>query len=66
MRSVAPGSLADDILTPGDTILEVNGVPTIGAADATRRLRTALATGRSALVKIHREGRTVFAAIERR
>jgi serine protease Do len=62
VERVAPGSAAADALQPGDVILEVNRVVVTGASAAQRLLEGARGV---VLLKIKREGRTLFVAIER-
>lgn len=51
-----------DSLAPGDVILEVNGTPVSNAAEAASRLKDT----RTALLRVKREGRALYVAVERR
>ena len=65
VRSVDVDSAADDALVPGDIIVEVNGAAPANAHDATFRMQKTK-PGRPMLLKIERNGRTLYVAIERR
>jgi serine protease Do len=65
VRSIDPGSSAADILEPGDRVLEVNGMKVGSAVEATGRLRST-AADRPALIKLSREGRTFYVAVEQK
>jgi serine protease Do len=62
VERVAPGSAAAEALEPGDVIVEVNRAAVRGAGDAQRLLEAARGV---VLLKVKREGRTRFVAIER-
>ena len=61
----APGGPADGPLEHGDVILEVNRVPVTRATDVQKQVAAAPA-GKPLLLKIKREDKTRFVAIERR
>ncbi len=61
---VTPGGPVDEELESGDVILEVNQKSVARAADA-KRLLLAVGPGQVALVKLRREGKIHFVAIER-
>jgi serine protease Do len=65
VRGVLPGSTAADTIEPGDAILEVNGTPVTSSRDALTRLRDTRAD-RPALLKVERNGRTGYVAVERK
>jgi serine protease Do len=62
---VLPGGPADGVLEHGDVILEVNRVPVARASDVQKQVAAAPA-GKPVLLKIKREDKTRFVAIERR
>jgi serine protease Do len=62
---VVPGGAADGQLLPGDVILEVNRSPVHRTEDVVARTRET-PTGSPVLFKIRREGKSRFAAVERR
>jgi serine protease Do len=62
---VLPGGPADGALEHGDVILEVNRVPVARASDVQKQVAAAPA-GKPILLKIKREDKTRFVAIERR
>jgi serine protease Do len=64
VERVLPGSVAGGELAPGDVILEVNRRPVARALDAIRQIG-AIPAGAPLLLKVKREGRTRFVAIER-
>lgn len=61
---VIVGGASSEDLRPGDIVLEVNGVRVKDAREATERLR-ATKGDRPALLKVQREGRTRYVALER-
>ena len=63
VQRVAPGSKAEDLLEPGDVILEINRTPVARGSEASKLLKSAPA-GEPVLLKIKREGKTRFVAIE--
>jgi serine protease Do len=65
VQGVIPGSAAEESLRPGDVIVEVNRKPVARAADAARELK-ATPKDQPALVKVTREGKGHFVALERR
>jgi serine protease Do len=65
VTKVLPGGPADGALEHGDVILEVNRVPVARAADVQRQVSAAPA-GKPVLLKIRREDKIRFVAIERR
>jgi serine protease Do len=65
VEDTADGSTADDVLEPGDVILEVNRKPVERAADVQKAVE-ALPTGEPILMKVRRDGKVRFVAIERR
>jgi serine protease Do len=65
VKRVAPGGTAADTLEPGDVVVEVDGAAPKNAADATARLRGGPAE-RPALLKVKREGRDLYVALERK
>jgi len=62
---VLPGGPADGALEHGDVIVEVNRVPVARAADVQKQVAAAPA-GKPILLKIKRDEKTRFVAIERR
>jgi serine protease Do len=64
VRRVDRGSNAAEDIEPGDMILEVNGVPVKSANDALTRIRQTR-SDRPLLLRIRRDGREGFIAIER-
>jgi serine protease Do len=62
---VLPGGPADGVLEHGDVILEVNRVPVTRASDVQKQVSSAPA-GKPVLLKIKRQDKTRFVAIERR
>jgi len=62
---VASGSAADGKLQPGDAIVEVNGAAVRRPEDVVSRVRGARA-GEPVLLKIRREGKVRFVAVDRR
>jgi len=62
---VLPGGPADGTLEHGDVILEINRVPVTRASDVQKQVAAAPA-GKPLLLKIKREDKTRFVAIERR
>jgi S1-C subfamily serine protease len=62
---VVPGSPAAESLEAGDVILEVNGTRVANAREAAARMRET-APDRPSLVRVQRDGRAIFAALERR
>jgi serine protease Do len=65
VRGLDPGSIADEALEPGDTILEVNGARVTSAADASSRVQKT-DTEKPLLLKMKRGENTLFVALERR
>jgi serine protease Do len=64
VRGVTPGGGADEALEPGDVILEVNGAPVSNAREAAARMRDTKKE-RPLLLKVQREGHTLYVAVER-
>jgi serine protease Do len=62
---VLPGSAADGELEPGDVIVEINRAPVSRAADVVSRIG-ATPPGTPILLKVTRQNKTRFVAIERR
>jgi serine protease Do len=65
VESVVSGGPADGQLESGDVIVEVNGAPIARAADLQARVR-GLEAGKPVLLKVKREGKSRFVAIEKR
>ena len=65
VQRVLPGSAADGRARRGDVIVEVNRVAVGRAADAIKQMG-ATPAGQPDLMKVKREGKTRFVAIERR
>jgi serine protease Do len=65
VRGVDRGSTAADAVEPGDVILEVNGAPVKNAQDASAKMRGTKGD-RPLLLKVQRNGRSIFVAIERK
>jgi serine protease Do len=65
VTDVDPSGPAAGMLDAGDVILEIDGKPVKNARDAAERLR-AMPPGRPALLKVEREGRTRFVALDRK
>jgi serine protease Do len=65
VRAVNPGSAAADDLRPGDTILEVDGAPVKTAREASQRIAS-VKRDRPVLLKVQRNGRTGYVAVERK
>lgn len=65
VRGVIPGSVAAESVEPGDVILEVDGAPVKSAREATSRAHEAK-KGRPVLLKVQRNGREGFVALERK
>jgi serine protease Do len=65
VRGVDRGSTAADAVEPGDVIVEVNGAPVKNAREAATRLRETK-SDRPLLLKVLRNGRSLFVAIERK
>jgi serine protease Do len=63
VRRVLPGGAAEAVLQAGDVVLEVDRAPVKSTRDFERLVRAAPA-GSPLLLRIRREGRTLFAAIE--
>ena len=65
VQSVVPGSAADEELQPGDVVIEANKQPVRNAQDLVKQVH-ATAKGEAVLLKVRREGRTAFVAVEKR
>lgn len=65
VEGVDRGSLAADALEPGDIILEVNGAPVTDATGAAARVRST-SKDRPLLLKVRRNGRSLFVAVDRK
>ena len=61
---VLPGGAAEGQLAPGDVIVEVNGAPVQRAEDVVARAKST-PRGSPVLLKIKRDGKTRYVAIER-
>ena len=57
--------MAADALEPGDVITEVNGASVANAQDATNQLKKTK-LDHPALLKVNRDGRALYVALERR
>jgi len=64
VRRVASNGRAAGSLRPGDVILEVNRVPVAKAEDVSKQVRASAAEG-AILLRVRREDRTIFVAIDR-
>ncbi|WP_394837830.1 Do family serine endopeptidase [Pendulispora rubella] len=63
VQRVQPGAPADELLAPGDVILEVNHQAVVNATDTAKALQAA--PKGTVLLKVRREGRTKYVAIDR-
>ncbi|HWL85842.1 MAG TPA: Do family serine endopeptidase [Polyangiaceae bacterium] len=64
VQRVQPGGAADELLAPGDVILEVNHQPVANTSDAIKALQAA--PKGSVLIKLRREGTTTYVGIDRK
>jgi len=64
VQRVQPGAPADELLAPGDVIVEVNRQPVANATEAIKALQGA--PKGSVLIKVRREGTTQYVAIDRK
>jgi serine protease Do len=64
VERILPGGAAEGHLQPGDVIVEVNRAAVGHAADLAKRIQSTPA-GEPVLLKVRREGKTRFVAIER-
>ena len=65
VEQVAPGSVAEGKLRPGDVIIEINRQPVTHASEVASRV-AATPAGRALLLKVARDGIALFVALERR
>lgn len=65
VRGVAPDGAASGTLFPGDIIVEANRRPVANSEELIREVR-ATASGQPLLLKVKREGKTRFVAVEKR
>jgi S1-C subfamily serine protease len=65
IAQVLPGSVSGELLERGDVILDVNRAPVARASEAVDKIR-ATPPNQPVLLRIRREGRTLFVAVERR
>ncbi len=65
VERVAPNGAARDTLEPGDVIIEVNRTPVSKASEATAQIK-ATPRDQPILLKVRRDGRTRYVAIQRR
>ncbi|WP_394827020.1 Do family serine endopeptidase [Pendulispora albinea] len=64
VQRVQPGGAADELLMPGDVIVEVNRQPVGNTTEAIKALQSA--PKGTVLLKVRREGATQFVAVERK
>jgi serine protease Do len=66
VERVQPGGAAEGELQPGDVILEVNHAAVSRASDVSRRLEAAGGAGHAALLKVRREGHTIWVGLQKK